>query len=302
MIYFLYGENNFLVRRQLKSITDMWPDDSNIERYDAEEMTVDDLPNILQTMSLFSLQKYVIILNPSRNKSLWGALEEYLSSLSDIDLVLIDESPDKRTKTFKQLQKQATVFEGKPFSESEAIAWLKKETADRNITMTSEQARRIVMRAGRDAWQLHFALEKVASLDNVTDDQIDDLVEAHPEESVFGLIDAALGGNVAVVQKLVSSLQSEQDPYQFFGLLSQQLYQLVTLAVSGKSPSEVAKDLGVHPFPLQKMHAIAKQLSRADIKEIVTLLAQCDDDIKRSGFEPWFLIEQALTKLALIRR
>ena len=76
------------------------------------------------------------------------------------------------------------------------------------------------------------------------------------------------------------------------------MFQLIALSHSSKGPSEVAKDMGVHPYPLQKMNTFAKQLSKDDARTVADILADCDNKIKRSGNEPWTLIEQALLKLA----
>lgn len=302
MIHLLYGENNFFVRQKMQEILSSWPVDVQIERYDGADVTAESLPAILQTLSLFSTQKYIVFKDLSLNKSAWAEFAEQLDAALESEMILLEETVDKRTKTFKKLQKIATVFEAKPLSESEAAAWLGEQASARSVVLTKSQIHTIIERIGCDAWQLHFALEKLGAAGKVTDEIIDELLEPTAHDTVFGLLDAAFSGKVAETQALVSHIKSEQDPYQFFGLFSQQIFQLVTLAVSEQSPAVVAKELGVHPYPLQKLQPFARTLSTEHIKNIVTLLGQCDDELKRSGVEPWLLIEQALVKLALIRQ
>ncbi len=302
MIHFLYGENNYFVRQKLQEIIASWPTDAQIERYDGEALDIDQLPTIFQALSLFSSKKYIILSRCADNKSIWAELPVYLESMVDNEVVIVEELPDKRTKTFKAFEKHAEVFAAAPLQKADAVRWLQEEAARQHIIITPTHLRQVVDRVGTDAWQLSFALQSLSVAPKIDDALIDTLIPARAEESVFVLLDAAFAGSVERVQALVNDMQGQQDPYQFFGLLSQQIFQLSLLVTSEQSPTQIAKSIGVHPFPLQKLASIAKKISRSELKKIVTLLAECDDDIKRSGVEPWLILEQALVKLAIVCR
>lgn len=300
MIYFLYGENNYFVRQKLKSIIATWPTDAQIERYDGEGITTQILPTIFQTLSLFSSKKYLILSRCSDNKPLWLALVDYFDAIGDNEVIFVEETPDKRTKTFKAFEKHAEVFAAPTLQAGEALQWLQREAKERQVVLASSQAKRVVDRVGTDTWQLHFALQTLSVASIIDDTLIDTLIPAQTEESVFALLDAAFAGSVERVRALTDDVRMQHDPYQFFGLLSQQIFQLSLLVSSGESAAIVAKSIGVHPFPLQKLSPIAKKMSSHELKKIITLLGECDDAIKRSGVEPWLVIEQTLLKLALV--
>lgn len=299
MITFIYGENNYLSHQKLRSIIQAFEPKEGIERYEAKDIIPGDLPNILSGLSLFSPKRLVIIADASENKELWADIAQYLPSISgELHLVIYEEAVDKRTKTFKDLYKLAQTSEMKEPSEGEALSWLLDEAKKRNIKLSSSQAQLIMSRVGLNQWRLHFALEKLAGMEQVDESVIEDIIEASPQASVFVLIDAALNRQAEKVQLIVKILRVSDDPYFFFGLLASQLFQLVALASTKKSPNDVAKDLGVHPYPLQKMQSTARRLGRDDIKKTAEIMADCDTQLKRSGAEPWDVVELALLKLA----
>ncbi|MEK7621300.1 MAG: DNA polymerase III subunit delta [Patescibacteria group bacterium] len=299
MISLLYGENDFELKKHVKKIVSEFADANTTEKVDGNRLSVDDLPNLLSGMSLFSQNRLVILYDTSANKEVWDKLADYIESdNSDTRLVLVESSPDKRTRTFKQLQKRADSMQFNNLNENEAKTWLLNEAKASNVDLTAALAEKVVARAGVDQWKLHFALQKLANADEINEQSINEQIEASVQANVFALIDAALQRSPQKVHKLVGEASSSEDPYFFFGLFSSQMFQLVTLAVSDKKPAEVAADLGVHPYPMQKLSSIARQLNSSDLKKIALIVAGCDDQIKRSGAEPWLLIEQALVKIA----
>ncbi len=303
MITFIYGENNYQARQLLRQLLSEFSDKNAIERFDSSQLEPGQLPDILRGASLFSPQKMVVIDGASENKPVWMELAEHLESLPDeLSLVIFEGMPDKRTKTYKLLQKIAQLHECRPLSQGEAIKWLETEAKQRDLNLTPADSRQIVERAGLDQWQLSFALEKLALIGSVTRDTIENLIEPSPEANVFDMIDAALAGDKTKLQREVKAAKLSQDPYQFFGLLSGQIFQLVTLASTKKTAAEVARDLNVHPYPLQKVSGLARRLSGSDIKKIVQVVAGADDKLKRSGADPWEIVELALLKLTVLRK
>lgn len=299
MITLLYGQNDYALQQELRRIIQQFSVKEAIERRDGSTVSPEALLDLLQGGSLFAQERLIIFSDLASNKTAWGALAEYIEMVpEEIHLVLIESALDKRTKTYKLLQKFASVQELKLLSEPEAERWLPHEAKSLAMEITSSQVSYIVRRMGTDQWQLYSLLEKLQFIDEITKEVIDSHSEVRVEANVFALIDVALEGDIKKVQQLVGETKQSQDPYQFFGLFSSQLFQLITLAVSKKPSSDVAKDLGVHPYPLQKVSALAKHLSLQQIRDMAHILSDCDNKIKRSGVEPWLLIEQALLKLA----
>jgi len=301
VITVLTGDNSFELARALTAIRADFA--GAAEQYDGEELELAQLPDLLLGGTLFSTERLVIIKNLSDNKKLWDVLLDWLEkSDTDTHVVLVEPKPDKRTKTYKELKKNATVREFAVWGDRDVLAaekWVSDEAARQGATLDKKLAQQLVARVGLDQWQLFHALEKLAVLDAVDAATIERVIEANPTENVFNLLDAALRGNSKKVSDMIRTLQISQDPYMTFGLLAGQVFQLAALAVTDKPSAEVASAIGAHPYALGKLAPYAKKLGRARIKKIVAIFADADTAMKSTPTEPWILIEQALVWVSL---
>lgn len=300
MIHFFLGENSFEMTRELKKLTASF--DGEVRTIDAEDVTLGDLPDILQGQTLFSDKRLVVVKQLSENKPVWDALPERVSTMSsDVTLVLVEAKPDKRTKSYKDLVKIANVKEFPLWTARDtslAIEWTILEAKHRDLELTSKLARHLVERTGLDQWRLFHALEKLSLAGDVSIERIDEVVEAHPDENVFQLLDTALRGDLEGVQRAIVQLRQTTDAYQTAGLLISQILQLTTLALSDKSANEVAKDIGAHPFVLSKLAPHAARLSVSEVKQLITRTAKTDMQMKSSGIDPWIVVEKLLLRIA----
>ena len=299
MITLLTGENSFEIDRSVQAIISDFK--GQPETYDGVELGTNDLPNIVMGATLFANERLVIIKSLSDNKQIWDALIDWLPRLSDdVHVALVDPKPDKRTKTYKELTKVASVKEHKLWGDRDtslAQQWVIEEAQKQGMKLAQNSARLLVDRVGINQWELWHALQKLVVLDEISPQTISEVIDAHPRENVFNLFEAALRGDAQRVSAMLQTLELTEDPYMVFGLLGGQAFQLVALMNAEKPTSEVAKDIGAHPFALGKLEPYAKK-RKADGKQIITIFADADSAMKTSGGEPWLLIERALIKVA----
>lgn len=302
MITLLTGENSFENERALQRI--VAESTALIERIDGASLAVKQLPDLLMGVTLFADKRLVMIRNLSENKSLWSDFGAWLPRVSDdIHLVLIEPKPDKRTKTYKDLQKIASIQESKAWTDRDGVKaeqWVMSEARHKGIELDKKCAQLLVERAGIDQWLLSQALEKLAVVDHISPEVIVELIEANPIENVFNLLETALRGDIHRIRDMISTLEVAEDPYRLFGLLTSQGIQLATLSVTDKASSEVAKEIGAHPFVLSKLASHARQLGPTGARKLVGALAEADSGMKTSAGEPWLLIERALIKITRI--
>lgn len=301
MITVLTGENSFEVTRALEKIV---ADFAGVaEKFDGDSLELAQLPDLLLGGTLFATERLVIIRNLSENKQLWEVLPDWLERASgDTHVVLVEPKPDKRTKTYKDLKKYAQIQEYNPWGDRDVMQaekWVAEEAKRQGFTLDKKLAQQLVARVGMDEWQLFHAIEKLAVLDTVTAETIEQLIEANPTENVFNLLDAALRGDARRVSNMIRTLRLGQDPYMTFGLLGGQVFQLVALAASDRPAGDVAKDIGAHPYALGKLAPHAKKLGRSGTKKLARIFADTDTAMKSTATDPWILIEQALVKASL---
>jgi DNA polymerase-3 subunit delta len=300
MISLIVGENSFENERVLERL--MADFDGKPESVDGETLEIKQLPDLLMGMSLFADKRLVIIKNMSANKSLWNTFEEWIGRVSDdVHVVLVDAKPDKRTKTYKVLQKNATLYESQLWSDRDSAkveAWVLKESERLGKPLDKKSAQALVSWVGVDQWALWQALQKLSLLDEVSPRVIEEMIEPNETENAFRLFEAALKGNAQQVKEILRVLQKQEDPYRLFGLVSGQSFQLLALTFGEVTDAVVASDLGIHPFAISKMSLPAKRLGTRGAKKILAHFAEADADMKTSVAEPWLLLERALLKVA----
>ena len=298
MIHLFSGENTFEVGRRLGELVAKF--DGDVEKVDGSELSLDQLPDLLAGVTLFSSKRLIVIKGASQNKPVWAALGEWFEKGVDNEIVLVEASVDKRTKTFKWLEKHAKVFQSKELMPYEAVRWVQQQDFQ-GATLEKEVAEFFVDYVGTDQWRLSSELEKLRlSGREPSRELIEKLIEPTPQATSFELLDAAFRGQAETLERLFETVAREEDPYMFFGLLAGQIYALALIKTAGtKTADAVAKETGVHPFVLKKVSGLAGAVSTGGVQELVGRLAELDANMKSRAVEPWTQVHSFLKSLQM---
>lgn len=298
MIYLLCGDNEFEKQAALVALVG----DADVVRYDGEELTLADMQEIAIGQTLFSQSAVYVISKLSENFDIWSRLSE-LPFDDDKTVILLESKLDKRTKTYKWLQKTAKTQEFLPLSDRQKpqlISWCEVQARERGYRLTRTQIGTLIDRLGFDQLRLSNFLDQLALAEDITNELINDLVPLARSENVFDLFVAALSKDYEMVHNIISYLESESGvdgAYQTMGLLASQATNLVALVLSGGDNKTVAADLSVNPYVLQRLSSSARTVDIEHLRRINDALFQADLQMKTTGVNPWLLIETALVKL-----
>jgi DNA polymerase III delta subunit len=300
MIRFLTGENDFELTKKVAQLqTDF---DGRAERYDAADLSAEALADIFAGQTLFAIKRLIIIDQPSANSELWQNLPAWNDRLSDeTHLVLVDTKPDKRTASYKWLQKHADVHTftaWTPRDQRLAHAWLLTHAKEKSVKLTARQTDKILERAGLNQWALAHAVDKLSLASELTDQLIDDVIPAKPSENVFALLETALNGQSGRVLEMTASLKQTEDAYRVFGLLTSQVLQLGLLAYSGPNVRTVANDTKLNSYMLERLAPYAARMNRQTVQTMIHRFAESDRRLKSSDADPWVVVETALLDVA----
>ncbi len=305
MLYLLYGSNGYALQTEVARLRKDFVakyGENGYEQIGSETLSPDDLAELLLRMSLFALKRMVVIKNLSQHKITWDSLEEWVDKIpEDIDVLLVETQPDKRTKVFKTLIKKAIVFVAEDLNEGQIINWIVKESQVRaNKKIDRAVAQLLVSRVGLNQLALSQELDKLLLHDHINQALVVALTEPTPQATAFELLDAITAKRPLRVQEIILQLRLSEDPYKMFGLFSSQVFTLAAVVAAGKAITlaQIAKDTGSHPFVISKIAKSASTTSWSEVKEVIEAVATLDDKLKSSGIDPWELLSISLIKIA----
>ena len=164
----------------------------------------------------------------------------------------------------------------------------------------------LVSWVGVDEWRVRDGVERLAVLGEISKENIEKYIPQNIESNAFGIFELALNKKQHEAIDQLSKIKITEGvdgAYQFFGLISSQFFNLAALKLgqsSGKTTTEVAKELGVNTWSLGKMDQFARNLNFDQINHISEKFLQIDELLKTTNSDAWGLIEALLLDVASI--
>lgn len=311
MIYLIVGTNAYRVQHELQQLVKSLG--VRPEKIDAASLDLNKLADTVRGLNLFQERRLIVIERLSEQKDLWDKLGEWASDIAvETYLVLIEPRPDKRTKTFKILQKTAKLVEVMPLTDRQRPAaekWLLDYAGEHSVKLTKTQASNMIARAivadekshsaEVDQLQLTHAVAALKNTVKIDDAAIATVLPPAREFSVFDIIELAVCGKTVNLRSALDELRRSDDVYKVAPLVWSQWSQLVLLAKAEAASTSDTIDLGIHPFVAKKLRPLARQLSPKDLAELTELAAERDYQMKTSSVDPWIALEDFLFRVAL---
>lgn len=276
MITLLTGENTYLLRATLQRLVDEFVaeyTDMGLERLDGEEASFDRMREAIESLPFLAPKKMVLLLTPGINKEFAENAAKLLSDVPEVtEVVIVEPKPDKRTAYYKFLKKHANIQEFKDLDTHGLALWLTDEAAKRGGTLSRGDARYLVERVHGSQQLLSHELDKLLSFSpNITKQTIDSLTDATPQSTIFELLDAALAGNTNRAVALYDEQRRlKVEPQQIIAMLAWQLHVLAVVKVAGeRDVAVIAKEAKLNPFVVRKSQGLARQMTLAQVKELV---------------------------------
>lgn len=298
--------NQFARAAELKRLVDDFTrkySADGVEPYSGDELTAEVLANALGGVSLFAQHRLVIIRDLAQAKGLHDQFIQALKSISDeVTVVLVEPQLDKRTALYKALKKQTDFREFAEPSEQELQQWVSERVKELGGEISNPDARLLVQYCGSDQTRLGNELEKlVAYGTKITAESIAQLVEPNPADTVFTLLEQALGGQSSkAIQTMLGLERAHADPLQIASMLIWQAHimALVHAAQDERVQSGViAKDHKINPYVVSKSTRLISGLSLQKLRQIIERVAELDIQLKSSSYDPWRTLEHAVLSL-----
>lgn len=276
MIITLTGPNAYALRKRLDELLNKFVEahgELALERIDAETADSRTIIEAVQSTSLLSSAKLVVVRDLALNKSAQADIEQIISSVdAHVDLILVEPFVDRRSSYFKVL-KSKTKLEDSSNTESSGLArWLVEEAKNQGGDLSYADANFLIERVGLNQSLLANELAKLITYNpKITREHIELLAVKNPQSRVFDLLEAAFKGNKSRALNLYGEQRAQKaEPLEILGMIAWQL-RLIAFAKMGqaKSLSAISSDLGINSFPVSKASDIAQNLTSMQLGRLV---------------------------------
>ena len=305
----LYGDNSYECTAQLaKMKIDAEKTGFEIQKSNSDELSKSYFVSLICGVSLLSEKRFVYIRNLSENSEIWQNLAEILPRIStDVHLCLVEDKIDKRSVVYKAISKIVELYEFKNLTarDSKNLAEFARLFAKKQgLSLDNKTANFLISWVGVDEWRIRDAIEKIALIGEVNEQNIREFVPQNIESNAFVIIEMMFLGDILKLQEEFSKLKitdGEDGAFRFLGMISTQIFNLSALRIGkniGKTTAEISKEIGANTWALGKMENFVQNLSESQLAEIVSKFTQVDEIIKTESVNPWNLVESTILEIA----
>lgn len=193
-----------------------------------------------------------------------------------------------------------------PPDEKEAARWVIKRFGESGVTCPPAVARRLVELAGEEIGDLALEVEKVVAYcgDEEPDvDTIDLLVVGEMDIKPWDVTDAWGRRDAGrVIELATAGIERSDDVHRTLAQIANHVRRVrraLLLLERGANQAEVAKHLGMKPYPARKLCEQAGRFSDAELADAVVRLARLDEAVKGgSRLDPRLELELALAEIS----
>lgn len=311
MIYFLHGDNDYLISRRAKELRQAFAREHSpdaITTIDGTEVAPADLTSQLTALSLFDPYRLVIVSAVTAQAGNWTMLEANLAHIPEQTTVILTDVKALSkvrnltiTRTMKELRHLGATIEKFDLAKSsyQLRPWLEAELKRHQLSVERGVTDKLLeLTAGEENQQarLELELDKLALLSGeLTVQLVEQYVQPSPQTNAFAILEAGLAGDQAKVAQLLDRLiMAGEDSNRFLGLLASQALALAGVLTGAK--------VKLSPYQLNQTRQLAERLGDRQLSwrlgEVVEKLAQLDGKMKQSApDEAWLYIRSTLSNI-----
>ncbi len=305
MITTLTGENDTLRQEVLQQLTATFVaehGDLALERLDGEEADYQRMQAAAQSLPFLAARKLVVLRAPGANKEFAEKFEAFAQEVAETnDVVLVEPRLDKRTAYYKHLKKLTDFREFAALDANGLARYLADYAKGQGGSLSPADARMLVDRVGANQLTLRHELDKLLAYNpHVTRNSIEALTERTPQSSIFELLDAAFAGRTQRAAELYAEQRAARvEPQQILAMLVWQLHILAIVKTAGQRSSDaIAREAKISPFTVSKTQGLARRITLARLKELITSLSAFDVRLKSEGLNADDVVQYYLLSLA----
>jgi len=291
MIYFIHGPDTYRSKTKLNELIKKYSDEFELQKIDGEHIKHDEFISKLNAVSLLANKRLIVIENLSTNKlqkEIADSLKDKKISDNDV-LIFHEQKVNKVTSLYKFLNKNAECFAFEDLKPFELKKWAQDYIKKRQGKIDIVALEELLMGSNNNLWYLSRELDKLLAYKKyITLENVMALTPANFDDNIFNLSDAIGRGDKKVALELINKqLDAGAAPIYLLSMIIRQFRILIQVKEAlGKSNfpnnSLIAKEIGLHPFVVQKSMGQTQKYSFEELEKIYSRLQDLDLKLKSS--------------------
>ena len=309
-VYLLYGPEVYLRTQMKEKLMQalVAPEDTmNVTRFAGKETTEGSVLAQAETMPFFADRRVILVEDSGFFKNKTEELADYLENLPPYLVLLFSESEvDKRTKTFKAVQKAGHVVEFAEQTEETLTRWILTRMKKEGKKITQKTMQQFLQRTGTDMSRIDNELEKLLSYcakkEVITDQDVEAICSTQVTNQIFDMVRFVTEHRQKeALDRYYDLLALKERPMRILYLIGrqyQQLLQIGGLSREGIPQNEIASVVGVPPFVVRKTLGLANRYGEIELQKILEELTKLEEDVKTGRLDETLSVELAIVKLS----
>lgn len=327
-LYLLYGSERFLLQKTVQLLVAAVAPGANpfnLQRLDADSVSVAELLNNANTLPFFAAKKLIIIENCPwfANKKRdaddddsdsaavdTDALLGYLQNPADTTVLVFvgGESVNKAKKLTKAVAKLGVVQEYSSIKGNNALIWLDEELAALGLNMQGAAKQQLLLNCEYNCALIHNELAKLAvylgDRTDVTASDVEKIVTGNAAASIFNLVDYVAAGNLAAAQRALEQVVLSEAPESIIPRLAdhfETLYIVKVMQRQGHTTREIMEAAGKgHAFIIEKSGRQAAKYTERQLRLALQTLQTADKKHKSGVTDALSACETAIIQICLL--
>jgi len=293
MIYILYGLQDYLINKKIKELTNNI-NQYEIEKFDLENSNLKEIIDSATTISLFSLNKTIIVYNSYVFSSTKKTCEEkeieilqkYIENPNKdttIIFVVSNEKLDSRKKIVSLAKKHCEIIEFNEVKNTEKII----EEMIKPYKINTNQIRLLINYTGDNLYMLENEINKLKTYKNddlITDEDIINVTTKNINTDIFVLIDNIINKNIdEALTSYYELIKVGEEPIKILVMLANQfrlMYQVKELSKKGYRIYDIMDLLDQKQYPIQKAIQKGYNYDSKLLLDYLNKLSELDINIK----------------------
>lgn len=321
-IYFLFGEEEFLVDETLDMLLGRTVDQStrsfNFDIFHGAEAQLRDVVERSQAYPMMAERRVVVLRDidrtiGSRKTDDGSGFFSYIESPLETTTLILTAATDsflgkgkaKPKAPWAAIIEHSTAVHFKKIYERELPSWVTNRVAQRKKKISPEGVELFVSYVGASLRTLHNEIEKlftyVEERSEITIDDVRAVVGASKTWNVFELQksigEKKLEASVEIAERM---LKANEPPQMILTMLTRYftlLWRLLEIRTRHRNPKDMAREVGISPFFISEYLAALNRYSLPNIRNAFEALLAADVSLKSTRNTPSIVMQLLLVSI-----